>query len=519
MHSNATDSLSEWSYKLLDKRTTVRAVDGKLESYTKKKLERKPQHQGPLIMNPRMALMNAAMQESETGIQQPLQKEKQEPIGPLPHIEPAVSPNLISFQLVLSGESWYILFITNDFIYFTLLVQLTTLIVVIAALGQNGTMISAKLSQELLELLTHHCSHLDPDVMIYNSVLNAWAKAGKESKDAELALFAAKQTRYLLNQMLVRNNEAQTIPNETSFLMCINAFANAASVMSYPLSIHAAKQTEELLCLMMEQPLHNREIAVCCFGIVARIWASLGGNRTSRSKVRRHADQAHDTIKRMVEISNGAYLDLLPFNATLDAWARELSTIPELKNPEDILVTLSKMHDLLAMMRDYDQITPDTSSYNHVIRACYAPFESKNDSIDDDNTRQQVLDLVLETYSQLNHSSVRPDAHTYLHLLKAINYLLPADRSGSTRRFKLFKGMFEDCCEHGHLTKTTFWTVQSMFGNNREFVDFLHSLTGIDKARLIDKADRLFPTLPREWSRFGCRIAVLNKNMKKDKFK
>lgn len=351
--------------------------------------------------------------------------------------------------------------------------------------------------------------------MIYNSVLNAWAKAGKESKDAELALFAAKQARHLLDQMLKSDNEAQ-LPNETSFLMSINAFANAVSAMSYPLSIHAAKQAEELLTLMMDQPLQNREIATSCFGIVARIWASLSGNPTSRSKVRRHADQAHDIIKSMIEVSDGLSLDLLPFNATLDAYARELSAIPELKNPEDILVTLSKMHNLLTWMRDYNQIAPDASSYNHVIRACYAPFQSKSD-IFDDNTRQQVLDLVLGTYSQLNHSTVRPHAHTYLHLLKAINYLLPADRSDSAHRFRLIKGMFEDCCEHGHLTKTTFWTVHSMLGKDSELVDFLHSLTGIDKARLNDNADRLFPTLPREWSRFGCKIKTLNKN-KKDKF-
>ena len=109
LKSHVLDSLSEWSTKLLDKQMAARAVDGKLELYTRKKIANNQQHQEPFVMNPRMALMNAAMQGNETGIQ-PFNEEKQEPIGPLPHIEPAVSPNLISFQLVLSGESSSILY-------------------------------------------------------------------------------------------------------------------------------------------------------------------------------------------------------------------------------------------------------------------------------------------------------------------------------------------------------------------------------------------------------------------------
>ena len=39
-----------------------------------------------------------------------------------------------------------------------------------------------------------------------------------------------------------------------------------------------------------------------------------------------------------------------------------------------------------------------------------------------------------------------------------------------------------------------------------------------ERAILKDKADRLFPILPHEWSSFVCRFATLNENMKIDKF-
>jgi hypothetical protein len=494
--SSVLKRLSDWSSKLLEKRTSIRAVDGELEvdylafeAASSHPTSTKQQHH--FAANPRMALMNAAMH----AMNEPRLPDKEtiKPIGPLPHIEAFVGPNLKTFKMI------------------------------IGALERRGSILAAKLSEDLLKLLEESYMHLSPDATIYNSVLNSWAKAGKESNDAELALYAAKRTQVLLEHMLVKGSEADSLypqPNEASFLMAINSFHNAASLMSYPLSIHAAKHAEELLTKMTAQHLPSNQISLSCYGAVVRTWAGLSGSPKFKSKVR-HADQAHTIIEKMVHVSNGLQLDLIPFNAVLDAWARELATMQRLQNSENIISTLSKMHDfLLRMMGEHDNpfnVTPDRSSFNHMIRACYAPFESASVNADS-NVRRQVLGLALDTYSRMNHSSQRPDAHTYLHLFKAVNNIIPVDGSDSSDRFKLFKTLFEDCCEHGQLTKTTFWMVHTAFYNDAEFIELLSALTHIDKEKLYTmNADGLFPMLPREWSRFGCRVKSLNKTGKMNK--
>ena len=381
-------------------------------------------------------------------------------------------------------------------------------------------MISAKLSMDLLRLLEDQCLHLNPDTSIYNSVLNAWAKAGKESNNAELAMYAAKQAQELLNEMIVKSTGADNAfsgPNDSSFLMVINAYAGAAALMAYPLSIHAAKQAEELSRELIKQPPQHVDIAISCLGIVARTWARLSGNPGFKSKVR-HSDQAYGAIEKMVELSNGMRLDILPFNAVLDAWARELAAIQKQHKSQDAIATLTKMHEfLMRMLGEHKRpfnVNPDRSSFNHMIRACYVPYESKSLQVDV-NTLRQALEFALNTYSQMNHSTHRPDAHTYLHLLKAIHHLVPGDENDNPRRFKLLKSIFEDCCDHGYLTKTTFWTVHSNFHKDQEYIDLLHSLTGINRDQLRTMhADQLFTLLPREWSRFGCRVKALNKFVK-----
>lgn len=390
----------------------------------------------------------------------------------------------------------------------------------ISALERHGTIQAAKLSEDLVNLLEEQYQHLDPDVSVFNLVLKVWSKAGKKANDTKTAIYSAKRTRHLLEKMLVSDGEAYPRPDESSFLMAINSYVNAATVLvssgDYPHSVNAAKQADELLSKMKEQPVHSTQIALSCCAAVARTWAELSGMPKVRSK---YANHAHSVIEKMVDISNGMPLELLPFNAVLDAWARELALIEQQQNPESIMAKLSKMHDFLMRMTGHHDkpfnVHPDRSSFNHMIRACYAPFGSNSVKFDD-AARHHILALVLETYAEMNASTHHPDAHTYLHLIKAINHIVPKDENNATERFKLFKTMFEDCCDHGHLTKTTFWYSHTTFGNTEEYSDLLYSLTGFNKQQINEiNADELYTMLPREWSRFGCRVTSLNKKRAK----
>jgi hypothetical protein len=313
-------------------------------------------------------------------------------------------------------------------------------------------------------------------------------------------------------------------PNESSFLLSINAHSHAASLTLAAGDItsitYAANQADLLLTKLNEQHWQSRPIAISCYGIVARTWASLAGKVTSNSS---HAARARAVVEKMVEISHGLPLDLVPFNAVLDAYVREMAAKHLTQSPEDIVATLSSMHDLLMQMAGDEHhqpfnVHPDTSSFNHMIRGCYAPFGSKRAGVNIEIQRQ-AWDIALDAYSHMNqgYNSMhhRPDAHTFLHLFRAIECLVPEKGIDSSPRFKLVKTLFEDCCEHGHLTKTSFWVAHSAFRQDEEFIDWLASLTGLDKKKLsTTPADKLYPSLPSSWSRYGCRVKSLNRFLK-----
>lgn len=110
--SSALERLSDWSSKLLNKTLTVRTVGGELEidylafetetTRAKSETNRHQQHHF-VATNPRIALMNAAMNGNGTA-HRVRNNQTYEPIGPLPHIEPSVNPDLRTFKMILAGK-------------------------------------------------------------------------------------------------------------------------------------------------------------------------------------------------------------------------------------------------------------------------------------------------------------------------------------------------------------------------------------------------------------------------------
>ena len=409
---------------------------------------------------------------------------------------------------------------------------------------RRGTSASAALAEDLLHLLQHcfstvfkevHASmshtnndygetpDLAPDIAVYNSVLNAWAQAGKEANDAHSSFYSAQRADGLLREMLEKDPETVNIyppPNESSFLMAINAWAYAASFAVSAGNVSdgeiAAERAESLLNTLQKRRLQTSQITIACFGSVIRTWASLSGK--SRSSVG-HAARAQAVLEKMVEDAGRIPLDLIPFNAVLDAWARELAST---KNYDEAISRMLSMHDMLVRMNtggDYQSynVKPDTSSFNHVIRACYAPWVSSR-TCGLESAQKKALGIALDTYSIMNkgyNCFHRPDAHTYSHMFKAIACLLPPKNSESDKeRFNLCKPVFEACCRDGHLTKSSLWVLRTMVQNKADFVELLSSQLGhnrgIDVEKLLSIPDLLYTHLPVEWSRNGRKYKALN---------
>ena len=106
------DRISQWTSRFLDKTIPIRAVGGELEidylafeaeSTTADRDHRLHMNQIPLGISGRMALMHPAFQGSNY-VPRNDAKGNRESIGPLPHIEPNVLPDLKTFKIVVNGE-------------------------------------------------------------------------------------------------------------------------------------------------------------------------------------------------------------------------------------------------------------------------------------------------------------------------------------------------------------------------------------------------------------------------------
>jgi hypothetical protein len=385
-------------------------------------------------------------------------------------------------------------------------------------LERRGTALSAKLAEELLHLLEEYYSDLNPDIAIYNSVLNAFAKAAKATSDVRSCLDSAQKADDLICKLLQTDrieSDKFPLPNEYSFLMAINAWTNAAtSALSngnVPDGRSAARNAEELLQKLQTQPLKTSKSTIACFGAVIRTWASLGD-----------AEQAQRVLENMVEMSDRLPLDIIHFNSVFDVWARNLAS----ESDQDKAISrLLKIRDILMKMKSgggYESfnVDPDTSSFNQVIRACYSPWGSAR-SQESESMRYKAFNIAYECYRKMTQdysSSHRPDAHTYAHMFKAISCLLPSSTVTShSDKYGVCQTIFHACCRDGHLTKSSIWTLRKSFPNEDDFAALLISEMGnhgnITKEKLLlIPEDRLIAHLPKEWSRYGRNSKALNRH-------
>ena len=387
------------------------------------------------------------------------------------------------------------------------------------ALERRDSITCAKLAEDLLRLLEEYYAELSPSTTIYNSVLNAWSRAGKLENDAKASVYAADRAFALLQHMLDEESQLRRnflpAPNESSFLLVINAFAHAANAATKAGNIsdaeNAANTAEELLKRLEEQSLETRQIALLCRGNVVRILASLAGLTTSQSG---YAARAQTLLTTMAGEAGQLPIDVIYFNAVLDAWARDLSR----KDTDESMNLLSRPHTLLMELigGKYNTI-PDNSSYNHVIRALYAPWTSRQ-KIGKEEDRRKAWDMVFSVYSiisERHRGSCMPDAHTYLHMFKALACLWPTDKSTSSdERLVLCRDIFHSCCQNGQLTKTAFWVI-STFLTPSTLMDLLaHEMGEQDVPKQLQHipADLLYTHIPAEWSRNGRNCKSLNRH-------
>lgn len=386
------------------------------------------------------------------------------------------------------------------------------------ALERHGTAASAKLAENLLQLLEEFYPFLSPDIAIYNSVLNAFAKAAKEEGSNLRSCFAsAQKADELLHKLLGKERVESGLfpqPNEYSSLMVINAWSNAASsAVSSGNFIDgqiAAEHGEKIIKILRTQALRANTTTIACYGAVIRTWASLG-----------QAERAKGLLEEMVGISDRLPLDPIHFNAVFDVCARDLASEKDLSKA---ISRLSSIRDILINMDSQGghqsiNVDPDASSFNHIIRACYSPWTTSR-AQNDESSRQKALEIAYGCYTRMSqdyNSSHRPDAHTYAHMFKAVACLHPSSSIDPHSDKNGIKTIFHACCRDGHLTKSSLWTLRKIFPCEDEFAVLI--LSEMDHHGDMNKEtllripeDRLFFSLPEEWSRNGRNYKSLNRH-------
>ena len=365
--------------------------------------------------------------------------------------------------------------------------------------------------------MEEYYSTLNPDIAIYNSVLNAFARAAKEESDSRLSLASAQRADGLLCKLLRQDKAEIPRPNEYSFLLVINAWSNAASsaaAISFVDGNNAAQNAEILLKRLQRQTVGINKATIACFGAVIRTWASLG-----------QSERALCLLEAMVAVSDRTLLlDPIHFNAVFDVCARDLASETD---PTKVMSKLSRIHKMLIQMDSsggYHSINvdPDTSSFNQVIRACYSPWTTPRGDQDDESIRQTALDIAHDCYTRMSkdyNSPHRPDAHTYAHMFKAVACLAPSTNitESTSEKYVLCKTIFHACCRDGHLTKSSLWTLRKMLSHGDEFVTLILSEMdnhgNLNKETLLEMPDdSLFASLPGEWSRNGRKHNALNRH-------
>lgn len=499
------------------------------ETPAKKKTIQSNTDQISVGMHSRMLLMSSAFQSNDAALSSRSldadvndEKKGLDLIGPLPYIESNILPDINTFRLLINGESFCWFHITPSYL-FTLSTwpfpPNTFHAHAETAMERRGTITSAQLAEDLLHLLEEYYFELNPTTGIYNSVLNAWSQAGKMGNDAKVSFYAADRASALLDQMLDEERQLCGIlppPNEASFLMVINAMAHAANSALKAGDISDAKtaatNAETLLQKMELQPLETRQIALSCRGSVVRIWASLSGVSGSRNA---YAARAQTLLMKMAEEAGHLPIDVIYFNVVLDAWARELS-----RKDMDQNQVMSRLSRPLALLTDLIEgkynATPDNSSFNHVIRACYAPWASRQ-NVGEDVDRRNAWEMAFDIYSRMaerRHGACRPDAHTYTHMFKALACLWPKSTAESSHeKVALCRDIFQSCCQDGQLTKTSFWVLSTVL-ESYEFMDLLsHELRDHNVTKqLHHNPDHLYAQMPAEWSRNGRSYKSLNRH-------
>lgn len=322
-------------------------------------------------------------------------------------------------------------------------------------------LIEFKEKLESSEIDRKYAEQLSPDTVIYNSVLDAWARSGDPR--------AGTKAEAILVQMEEQSRKGfkNAAPDSITFNTVINCHANSKH-------ISAAKSAEKILKKM--------EIAVeeaSALGDEER--NRIAPNTRTYNQVLKcyassklpGAPQRAEAILKYMLVSKKKEIqpDIITFCTCLDVWAKS----NEKGKAERSYNVMKKLIELYDASRN-DDLKPTVLVYNTVLNSC--AFSAYTD----DEERKKALSIAIKLFNEMLQAKITdPDAITYGTLIKCVTNLVPHENHEV--RNKMASDIFVKCADGGLV-------------NGLVFDEIRRAVPGGVLAKLLDEAMR--PSLQRK---------------------
>jgi len=262
---------------------------------------------------------------------------------------------------------------------------------------------------------------LKPNTRTLSLVLEAWACCAQDNGDA------AKRAEKILNRMEELYNKGFNVkPNYISFTTCITAWARSKENEGYD-----AERAQALLDRMLQlyESSGDKDFmpSTTTFNSVITAWA-----RSQQLDAPEHAEAVLRKAEAIVEPDTTSY------NAVLDAYAKSGNS--------------EKAKQLLEHMENSDVLKPDLISYNTVLGS----FGKAKGIKDGEKLAEALLNRMEKLADHDDECTIRPDLFSYTSVMNA--HAMGSDPDKAQKTHAILRKLIELCDSgsHEHLKPDVF---------------------------------------------------------------
>jgi len=282
---------------------------------------------------------------------------------------------------------------------------------------------------EALEQNAEYAKELKPNNVVFNSVIDAWARSGS-------SIAGERAESILLRMEALSMTEIYDVrPDTITFNTCIKAWCNSG----HP---DAPLKAEGLLRKLETNPQYPKQKGGMLIVRPNRLSFNTVINSWAKSRKPKSAVYAENLLIRMIKSYQSDPFstvkpDVITFSSVLNALAKSKATGFKAEKCKSVLNSMITLHE-----DDGSSDTkPNVICYNTLLNACAFSAHGGPDE------RRRALSIAVETFNELRHGKfgLSPDAVSYGNMLKSIANLMPP----GSHRTKMASQLFLSCCNEG----------------------------------------------------------------------